>query len=116
MPSAKGIDVEQVRDFVVRATSAATRDERVDAYGRLVERFRDMACGYAYSILGDFHLAEDMAQEAFIVAFGKLGQLGQPEAFPGWFRRIIWSCCGRITRQKALNPPIWSGKRCATKS
>jgi len=75
-------------------------DERVTAYGRLVERFRDMACGYAYSMLGDFHLAEDAAQEAFITAFGKLGQLQQPEAFPGWFRRIVWSACGRLTRRR----------------
>jgi DNA-directed RNA polymerase specialized sigma24 family protein len=25
-----------------------------------------MACGYAYAILSDFHLAEDAAQEVFI--------------------------------------------------
>lgn len=94
--------MEQVRDMVARAASGATRDERIEAYGRLVERFRDMACGYAYSILGDFHLAEDAAQEAFIVAFERLGQLEQPEAFAGWFRRIVWSCCGRMTRRKAV--------------
>jgi DNA-directed RNA polymerase specialized sigma24 family protein len=75
--------VEQVHELVVRAATAPSLEERVEAYGRLVERFRDMACGYAYSIVGDFHLAEDVAQEAFIVAFGKLGQLQQPEAFPG---------------------------------
>ena len=94
--------MEQVRDFVVRAATAATRDERIEAYGRLVEQFRDMACGYAYSILSDFHLAEDVAQEAFIVAFERLGQLEQPDAFPGWFRRIVWSCCGRMTRRKSV--------------
>lgn len=61
-----------------------------------------MACGYAYSILADFHLAEDAAQEAFIVAFERLGQLERPEAFPGWFRRIVWSCCGRMTRRGSV--------------
>jgi phenylalanyl-tRNA synthetase alpha chain len=61
-----------------------------------------MACGYAYSILADFHLAEDAAQEAFIVAFERLGQLERPEAFPGWFRRIVWSSCGRMVRQKTV--------------
>ena len=29
-----------------------------EAYGDLVRRFQDMAAGYAYSLLGDFHLAE----------------------------------------------------------
>ena len=94
--------MEKVRDLVVHAAGAATRAERIEAYGRLVEQCRDMACGYAYSILADFHLAEDAAQEAFIVAFERLGQLEQPEAFPGWFRRIVWSCCGRMTRRSTL--------------
>ena len=38
----------------------------LEAYGLIVGRFQDMAVGYAYSILSDFHLAEDAAQEAFI--------------------------------------------------
>ncbi len=92
-----------MRDLVVRARSAGARDERIEAYGRLVEQLRDMACGYAYSILGDFHLAQDAAQEAFIAAFEKLPQLQQPEAFAGWLRRIVWSCCGRMTRRSG--PP-----------
>ena len=86
--------MEAIRDLVIRARAAGTRSERIEAYGRLVEQFRDMACGYAYAILADFHLAEDAAQEAFIVAFERLGQLERPEAFPGWFRRIVWSSCG----------------------
>lgn len=92
--------MEHLRNLVDRATHAPTRDERIAAYGRLVDKFRDMACGYAYSMLGDFHLAEDAAQDAFIVAFSKLEQLRQPEAFPGWFRRIVWSACGRIQRRE----------------
>jgi RNA polymerase sigma factor (sigma-70 family) len=94
--------VEAIRNLVVRATTAATRADRLEAYGQLVRQFRDMACGYAYAILGDFHLAEDAAQEAFVVAFERLGQLDRPEAFPGWFRRIVWSCCGRLVRRRQV--------------
>jgi len=43
--------VEQVTDLVVRAATAPSRSERIEAYGRLVERFRDMACGYAFSLV-----------------------------------------------------------------
>ncbi len=63
-------------------------------------RFQDMAAGYAYSILGDFHLAEDAAQEAFLIAYRKLEDLRSPEAFPGWFKAIVWSCCTQFARQK----------------
>jgi RNA polymerase sigma factor (sigma-70 family) len=94
--------VNQTGKLVVSATTGATRQERIEAYGRLVEQFRDMACGYAYSILADFALAEDAAQEAFIIAFEQLSQLQKPEAFCGWLRRIVWSSCGRLTRHKAL--------------
>lgn len=94
--------MEQVRQLVMLAAGAATLQERVAAYGRLVERFRDMACGYAYSILGDFHLAEDAAQEAFLTAFAKIGQLERPEAFAGWFRRVVWTACHRITRRNVV--------------
>ena len=41
----------------------------LDAYGTIVRQFQDMAVGYAYSVLGDFHLAEDAVQEAFIEAY-----------------------------------------------
>ena len=36
------------------------------SYGTIVERYQDMAVGYAFSVLRDFHLAQDAAQEAFI--------------------------------------------------
>lgn len=94
--------MEQIQDLVAKATFAPGRQERIEAFGQLVERFRDMACAYAYSILGDFHLAEDAAQDAFITAFGQLPQLRQAQAFPGWFRRIVWSACTQMTRRKAL--------------
>ncbi|MBP6965378.1 MAG: sigma-70 family RNA polymerase sigma factor [Armatimonadetes bacterium] len=84
--------------------SAITRAQSGDleAYGHLVQRFQDMACGYAYSILGDFDLAEDAAQDAFIQAYRELGSLREPNAFAGWFRRIVFTECSRLTRGKKL--------------
>ncbi len=74
--------------------------ERQEAFGELVVRFQDMAYGYAYAILGDTHLAQDAAQEAFISAYQNLGQLLEPRAFPGWFRRIVLTQCHRLTRSR----------------
>lgn len=70
------------------------------AYAGLVRRFQDMAVGYAYTLLGDFHLAEDAAQEAFVQAYLDLGRLNEPAAFPGWFRRIVFKYCDRMIRRK----------------
>ncbi len=71
-----------------------------NAYTSVVQRFQDMAVGYAYSILGDMHLAEEAAQEAFIDAYFALTALREPAAFPGWFRRIVHTKIHRLHRDK----------------
>lgn len=81
---------------------ADTLDGDLDAFGQIVRRFQDMSYGYAYSILGDFHLAQDVTQEAFIEAYETLGKLREPLAFSGWLRRIVLSRCHRILRRKRL--------------
>ena len=52
---------ESPRFATVVSEVQAGDDER---FSELVTSFQDMAVGYAYSILGDFHLAEDAAQES----------------------------------------------------
>ena len=74
----------------------------IDAFGELVTRFQDMACGCAYAVLGDFHLAQDAAQEAFLEAYRSLPRIEDPNAFPGWFRRIVLHRCNRLTRRKSV--------------
>jgi RNA polymerase sigma factor (sigma-70 family) len=70
----------------------------LDAFGQLVTRFQRMAHAVAYTMLGDAHLAEDVAQEAFIEAFICLPKLREPLAFPGWFRRIVHKRGDRLVR------------------
>ena len=41
--------------------------------------------------LGDFHLAEDAVQEAFIEAYPILSRVYGPVAFPGWFPQVLSS-------------------------
>jgi RNA polymerase sigma factor (sigma-70 family) len=89
--------VEELRSLVVQATGGD-----IGAFERLVRRFQSMACGYAYSVLGDFHLAEDAAQEAFVDAYRQLPDLRTPEAFPGWFRRVVFKHCDRIGRGRRV--------------
>lgn len=71
------------------------------AYSQIVKQFQDLAVGYAYSILRNFSLAEEAAQEAFIEAYLNLNRLQKPAAFSGWLKRIVFKQCNRITRKKS---------------
>lgn len=73
-----------------------------EAYDALIERFQQMAYATAYRSLGDHHLAQDVVQEAVIEAFVHLRQLKEPDAFPGWFRQIVFRQCTRVLRQTTL--------------
>jgi RNA polymerase sigma-70 factor, ECF subfamily len=75
---------------LVRATLAGDRK----AFGELVRRYQTGACAAARAVVRDRHAAEDAAQDAFLTAFAKLGDLRDPAAFGGWLLRIA--------RQKAL--------------
>ena len=81
---------------------ARAREGEAEAFAVLVRRFQDMAVGYSYSILHDFQLAEDAAQEAFFEAYRTLSKLREPAAFAGWFRRIVFKQCDRITRRRLV--------------
>ena len=74
-----------------RLTALVLRSQSGDvaAFEALVARFEGMAVSYATSLLGDFHLAEDAAQEAFVSAYLELATLQEPRAFTVWFRRPI---------------------------
>ncbi len=63
------------------------------AFADLVRRYQDMAVGYAFALLGDHHLAEDAAQDAFLICHQRLQQLREPAAFAGWFRTIVRNSC-----------------------
>jgi RNA polymerase sigma factor (sigma-70 family) len=72
------------------------------AFDGLVRRFQDMAVGYAYSLVGDFHLAQDVAQEAFLDAYRSLCTLRDPAAFPAWFRTLVFRHSARLRRRKQV--------------
>ncbi|HEX5415090.1 MAG TPA: sigma-70 family RNA polymerase sigma factor [Chloroflexota bacterium] len=94
---------DNVGEVLARAVAArAERVEKARAFGEIVRRYQDLAFACAYGILGDFHLSEDAAQEAFLAAWLNLEQLREPGAFPGWLKRIVFSQCSRLTRGKRV--------------
>ena len=68
-----------------------------------MRRFQDLALACARAQLRDPALAEDAAQDAFLVAWERLAQLREAAAFPGWIRRLVLTQCHRRLRARRLD-------------
>lgn len=66
--------------------AAQARDQA--AFGELVRRRQGWARALLRRMCNDAAEADDLAQEAFVKAWDKIGALETPAAFAGWFRRI----------------------------
>jgi RNA polymerase sigma factor (sigma-70 family) len=80
----------------------AAQQGEAKAFAALVHHFQDLAVGYAFGLLGDFHLTQDAAQDAFLEVHRTLTDLREPAAFPAWFRKIVFKHCDRRLRRKRL--------------
>ena len=63
------------------------------AFGFLVDKYKDAVHAPAYRKTGNFHTAEDIAQETFLTAYQKLSTLKTWRHFPGWLYRIASRLC-----------------------
>src|SRR6188508_1227027 len=59
------------------------------AFGTLVTRYQDLAVSVAYAATGDLGLSEDLAQEAFVVAWRRLASLASRDRFAPWLCGIV---------------------------
>jgi len=76
----------------------AARNDDVESFGELYRRHYVAAMGVAYCVLADRHLAEDAAQEAFVVACRELGRLRRAECFAPWICTIAKRIALRMAR------------------
>ena len=76
--------MEPLNSLVVRAQAGD-----LEAYGRLVQATQKATYAIALGVLRDPNLAEDAAQETYLRAFRRLGDLEEPVAFLSWLRRIV---------------------------
>jgi RNA polymerase sigma-70 factor (ECF subfamily) len=70
---------------LVEAACAGDRD----AFGRLVGPYLASALGAATLIAGNDSDGADAAQDALLIAWQRLSELRNAEAFPAWFRSIV---------------------------
>jgi RNA polymerase sigma-70 factor, ECF subfamily len=77
----------------------------IESFGQIVIRHRGAVQGMAYHQVGNFEDAEDIAQETFVTAFLKLGQLRQPECFTAWLRQLTLNYCRKwMKKQRPMTP------------
>ena len=76
--------MDALNDLVDRA-----RRGSLDAFATVVRATEGMAFAAAMGVLRDPALAQDAVQDAYLTAFRRLADLGDPAAFVSWFRRIV---------------------------
>jgi len=70
------------------------------AFGFLVDKYKGAVHALAYRKLGDYHKAEDIAQETFLRAYQKLSTLRDVRNFAGWLYCITANFCRMHLRKR----------------
>ncbi len=86
---------ENVDHIIEKAKSGDVR-----AFEGLVMIFQDAVFGTAYSIAKNFHDAEEITQETFVIAYQELSKLREPDRFPAWLHKITTTACNRFLRSR----------------
>jgi RNA polymerase sigma-70 factor, ECF subfamily len=76
----------------------AARNDDVESFGELYRRHYAVVVGVAYCALADRHLAEDAAQETFVVACRELARLRNADRFAPWVCTIAKRIAIRMAR------------------
>ena len=71
-----------------------------EAFGELVRRYRAGVINIVYRMCGDAHLAEDMAQEAFLRAWQNLASYQPKAPFRNWVYRIATNATLDVFRKE----------------
>jgi DNA-directed RNA polymerase specialized sigma24 family protein len=82
--------MDKTRTFdLVEKAQAGDRD----SYGQLVDRYGAVVLAIAYSRTGNGAIAQDIAQDAFLIGFENISSLRQPARFGAWLRGITTNLC-----------------------
>ena len=84
----------------------AILDGEKQTFAVLVKRYERPVRAVALDVLGDYYLASDVSQEAFIKAYEQIARLRKPEAFGAWLIKIAHRCALDSARQKLKEPRL----------
>jgi RNA polymerase sigma factor (sigma-70 family) len=85
---------------------SATLAGKPEAYQDLVTRYQGHVYGLAYSLVGSWTDAQDIAQETFIRAYLNLDQLRDASRFAAWLRRVTFGVT--MNWIKAYRPKVFA--------
>ena len=75
-----------------------------DAFGGIVARYQTLVCSLAYSICGDIHFSEELAQETFTAAWRQLRNLHEPGKLKSWLCGIARNLAHDALRRRHRVP------------
>ncbi len=79
-----------------------TLDGDQTAFTALVEKYQKGIHALAWRKIGDFHIAQEITQDAFLRAYQRLRTLKDHSLFPGWVYVIASHLCTEWHRKKKL--------------
>jgi RNA polymerase sigma factor (sigma-70 family) len=87
--------VPTILTAVIKKAVAGNNEARAWLYGQYSKAMFNICI----RMTGDQRCAEDVLQDAFIIAFKELGKLKAAENFGGWLRRIVVNECIRYCKR-----------------
>ena len=93
-----------IEDLEDASLVIASREGNRQAFGKIVARYQRLLCSLAYSSLGSLSESEDLAQEAFVEAWKKMGKLKEPEKLKSWLCGILRFKLSHHKRKQARQP------------
>ena len=80
------------------------------AFAELVEKYQKQVHALVWRKIGDFHIAEEITQDAFLKAYQRLGTLKKPQRFASWLYVIAANRCSTWLRKKHLRRQLLEDK------
>ena len=72
------------------------------AFGILVKKHQKSVHALVWKKIGDFHIAEEITQDTFLIVHHKLAMLKDPHCFEGWLYKIAARQCLLFQRKKRI--------------
>ncbi|MEM7151185.1 MAG: sigma-70 family RNA polymerase sigma factor [Myxococcota bacterium] len=83
------------------------------AFGQLIDAYRATVCSVALAIVRDVPTSEDVAQDVFVAAWERLGELRDPSSLGPWLRQVTRNRAHDVWRRRQRESPADDAVRVA---
>ncbi|MDQ6421271.1 sigma-70 family RNA polymerase sigma factor [Paenibacillus sp. LHD-117] len=96
---------EDVQDLNNHSCVTEARNGDFDAFRQIVLQYSNALFSVAFSIIGDFHEAQDATQEAFVKCYRRLHTLDDPSKLGSWLYAIVYRTSLDFVKKKKQTLP-----------